>query len=240
MSLLPIFGKSFGKTFNGILLQEKLLNPNQSGFCPSNSCIYQLLTIKHEIFELFACNPLLEVRSVFLDISKVFDKVWQEVLLYKRRPTSIWGKLYRLLRNYLSSTLQIVIWNGKTPSWRPVLADVSQGSVLVPLLFLVYINDLPHELKSSAKLLADDTSPFTIVKDNSESANILNNDVLFISEWAYTWKMLFNPDTSKLAQNVLFSSKKKVQIHPTIILNNIVVERALTSQTSMYLTWWKA
>ena len=89
MSLLPIFGKSFGKTFNGILLQEKLLNPNQSGFCPSNSCIYQLLTIKHEIFELFACNPLLEVRSVFLDISKVFDKVWQEVLLYKRRPTSI-------------------------------------------------------------------------------------------------------------------------------------------------------
>ena len=93
-----------------------------------------------------------------------------------------------------------------------------------------------NELKSSAKLLADDTSPFTIVKDNSESANILNNDVLFISEWAYTWKMLFNPDTSKLAQNVLFSSKKKVQIHPTIILNNIVVERALTSQTSMYLT----
>ena len=95
---------------------------------------------------------------------------------------------------------------------------------------------MPHELKSSAKLLADDTSPFTIVKDNSESANILNNDVLFISEWAYTWKMLFNPDTSKLTQNVLFSSKRKVQIHPTIILNNIVVERALTSQTSMYLT----
>ena len=99
---------------------------------------------------------------------------------------------------------------------------------------------MPNELKSSAKLFADDTSPFTLVKDKSESINILNNDVLFISKLASTWKMLFNPDTSKLAQKVLFSTKKKVQIHPTIIVNNIVVKRTLTSQTSSYFTWWKA
>ena len=75
----PIFRKIFEKIiFNRIydfLLKEKLLNPNQSGFRPSNSCINQLLAITHEIFEAFDCNPPLEVRSVFLDMAKAFDKV---------------------------------------------------------------------------------------------------------------------------------------------------------------------
>ena len=61
---------------------ESLLNSNQSGFHPSDSCINQLLAITHEIFEACDCNPSLEVRSVFLDISKAFDKVWHEGLLY--------------------------------------------------------------------------------------------------------------------------------------------------------------
>ena len=64
-------------------MEEKLLNPNQSGFLSSDSCINQLLAITHEIIEVFGCNPPLEVRSVFLDISKAFDKVWHEGLLYK-------------------------------------------------------------------------------------------------------------------------------------------------------------
>ena len=76
---MTIFGKIFGniifsKIYN-FLLEEKLLNPNPSGFRPSDSCINQLLAITHEIFEGFDCNLSLEVRSVFLDISKAFDKV---------------------------------------------------------------------------------------------------------------------------------------------------------------------
>ena len=69
----------------------------------------------------------------------------------------------------------------------------------------IYINDLPNELKSNVKLFADDTSLFTVVKDKNESANILNNDLHSISTWAYNWKMLFNRDSSKPAQEVLFS-----------------------------------
>ena len=84
---------------------------------------------------------------------------------------------------------------------------------------------MPNELKSNVKLFADDISLFTIVKDKNESTNTLNNDLMLISKWAYNWKMLFNPDTSKPAQEVLFSRKKQVQIHPTISLNNIQVER---------------
>ena len=106
---------------------------------------------------------------------------------------------------------------------RKVLKGVSQGSILGPLLFLIDINDLPNELKSNVKLFADDTSLFTIVKDKSERANTLNNDLMVISKWAYHWKMLFNPDLSKPAQEILFSRKKQVQIHLTISLNNTEV-----------------
>ena len=87
VSLLPVFGKIFEKLiFNEIysfLDREKLLNTNQSGFQPFDSCVNQLLTITHEIFSSFDCNPSLEVRSIFLDISKSFDKVCHEGLLYK-------------------------------------------------------------------------------------------------------------------------------------------------------------
>ena len=145
-------------------MEERLLNPNQSGFRPSDSCINQLLAITHEIFEAFDCNPPLEVRRVFLDISKTFDKVWHEGLIYKIKSMGISGELCKLLENYLSGRYQRVVLNGQTSSWRPVLAGVPQGSILGPLLFLIYINDLPNDLKSNAKLFADDTSLFTIVK----------------------------------------------------------------------------
>ena len=185
----------FNKIYN-FLLEEKLLNPNQSGFRPSNSCINQLLVITHEIFEAFDCNPSLEVRSVFLDISKAFDKVWHEGLLYKLKPMGISGRFQR------------IVLNGQTSSWRPVLAGVPQGSILGPLLFLVYINDLPDELKSNAKFFADDTSLFTIDKDKNESANILNDDLQLISNWAYKWKMLFNPDPKKTCPRSIIFKKK--------------------------------
>ena len=92
------------------------------------------------------------------------------------------GEFYDLLENYLSGRLQRVILNGQTSSWRPILAGVPQGSILGPLLFLIYINDLPNQLKSNAKLFADDTPLFTIVKDEKESATVLNNDLSLISE----------------------------------------------------------
>ena len=95
-----------------------------------------------------------------------------------------------------------------------------------PLLFLIYINDLPDELKSNAKLFAGDTSLFSIVKDENESANALNYDLCQISKWAFNWKMLFNPDPSKPAQEVLFSRKKKTQSHSEISVNNIPVVRS--------------
>ena len=148
ISLLPVFGKIFEKVvFNGIynfLLNKRLLNPNQSGFRPSVSCINQLLGITHEIFESFYCNPSLQVRSAFQDISKAFDRVWHKGLLYKLKSMGISGELYELIENYLSRTFQRVILNGQTSSWRPISAGVPQGSILGSFHLLIYINDLPN------------------------------------------------------------------------------------------------
>ena len=215
ISLLPIFGRFFEKiTFNKIyhfLLEERLLNPNQSGFRQSDSCINQLLAITHEIFEAFDCNPTLEVRSVFLDISKAFDKVWHEGLLFKLRSMGISGELYNLLGNYLSDRFQRVILNGQTSSWKPVIAGVPQGSILDPRLFLVCINHLLNELKSSAKLFADGTSLFTIVKDKNESANTFNNDLLLISKWVYYWKCFLILILANRLKKCYFQEKRKLK-----------------------------
>ena len=107
-------------------------------------------------------------------------------------------------------------------SFSTCLPRINFGS----LLFLIYINDLPDELKSNVKLFADDKSLFSIVKDENESANALIYDLSQISKWAFNWKMFFNPDPSKAAQEALFSRKKKTQSHPEISLNNIRVGRS--------------
>ena len=115
---MPIFGKIFEKIiFNNIynfFFEQKLLNPNQFGFFLSDSCTNQLLAITHEIFETFDCNPSLEVRSVFLDISKAFDKVWHEGLLFKLKSMGISGELYNLFENYLLGGFQRVVLDGQT------------------------------------------------------------------------------------------------------------------------------
>ena len=87
------------------------------------------------------------------------------------------------------------------------MAGVPQGSVLGPLLFLIYINDISEGIKSICKIFTDDTSLFSIVKKKQLSQNNLNSDLKKISEWAHQWKMFFNPDPRKQAAEVHFSRK---------------------------------
>ena len=107
------FSFTFGKIFEKIIfnriynfLLRDLWNPNLSGFRPSDPCINQLLAITHEIFDAFDCNPPLEVMLVFLDISKVFDKICHKGLLYKLKSMGISGDFFNLLENHLSGRLQ--------------------------------------------------------------------------------------------------------------------------------------
>ena len=122
------------------------------------------------------------------------------------------GNLLNLLSNFLKNRKQRVVLNGPTFSWADVNAGVPQASILGPLLFLIYINDLADGLSSNAKLFADDTSLFSDVHNADTTAKELNNDLVKINRWVYKWKMSFNPDPSKQAQEVIFSRKTKKRI----------------------------
>ena len=101
---------------------------------------------------------------------------------------------------------------------------------------MIYINDLSDDLSSNPKLFADDTSLFSVVHDKNVSANELNNDLRKISNWAYQWKMSFNPDPLKQAQQVIFSRKIIKINHPTLLFNaNPVHQVALQKHLGMFL-----
>ena len=103
----------------------------------------------------------------------------------------------------------------------PVEAGVPQGSILGPVFFLIYINDLSENIELTVTLFPDDTSLFSVVHNNNTLAEVLNRDLQKISEWAHKWKMSFNPDVSKQAQEVIFSRKQVKSVHQDPAFNNI-------------------
>ena len=154
---------------------NNLISPDQSGFRPRDSCVNQLLAIIHKIYKSF--HEGFEVREVFLHIPKAFKKVWHEGLLLKINQNGISRNLLNLLHNFLSCQKQQVVLHDQHLSWDNVTAGVSQGSILGPLLFLIYINDLPNDLSSNCKLFADDTSLFSEVNNIHTSATTLSQDL---------------------------------------------------------------
>ena len=154
-------------------LSNKPFTPSQSGFLPGDSSIAQLLSIIHEIQTAFDNNPTVDVRGVFLDISKAFDKVWHDGLVFKLKSYGVEGELLSLLKNYLQNREQRVVLNGQTSGWRNINSGVPQGSVLGPLLFLIYINALPYGIITMCKIFADDTSLFSKVLEINKSVTEL-------------------------------------------------------------------
>ena len=166
-------------------LANNLLLPNQSGFKPGDSCINQALSITHKIYSSF--DDGFEVRSVFFDISKTFDRVWHEGIIFKLQQNGISDDLLNILSDFLRNRKQRVTINGQSSSWTNVNAGVPQGSILGPLLFF---NDLPDGLSSIAKLFADDTSLFSVGHDINTSTIELNSDLKKINDWAFNEKRL--------------------------------------------------
>ena len=229
ISLLPICGKIFEKIiFKNLcnhLITNQLISKNQSGFRPGDSTTNQLIGLVNEIHQAFDSTKSLEVRAIFLDISKAFDKVWHDGLIFKMRQNGVSGRLLKLFQNYLKNRKQRVVLNGFPADYSTIESGVPQGSVLGPLLFLIYIDDLEKNIKPNVKFFADDTMLFSRVHDPLLSANELNRDLNIINQWVYQWKMEFNPDPSKQATEVLFSCKQKSPNHPPLFFNGTVVPK---------------
>ena len=122
----------------------------------------------------------------------------------------------KLFQSFLSDRFLRVVLNGQSSNWSPVLEGIPQGSLLGPLLFLVYINGLPDNLESLAKLFPGDASIFSTVYNPLLSAEIMNKDLINTSKWAYQWKMSSNADITKQAQEVIL-------YHPTVYFNHAPV-----------------
>ena len=160
-----------------------------------------------------------------LDIYKAFDKIWHDGVIFKLERNGMSGELLNILIDFLSNMNQRVLFNGEVSAWISVNAGVSQGSILEPLLFLIYINDLSNNLLSNVKLFADNTSLFSVTHDVNLPAKKLNDDLRQISNLAFQWKMSFNPDLNKQTQEVTFIRKIKINIHPLLVFNNNVVSQ---------------
>ena len=225
VSLLPICGKIFERLiYNNLyefFIKSDLISSNQSGFKQGDSCIYQLLPITHESYQSF--DNGFEVRGIFLDINKAFDKVWHKSLIFELKQNVVTGDLLNILIDFLKVRKQRVVLNGQYSEWPNISAGVPQGSILEPLLFLIYINDWSVNLSSNPKLSADDTSLFPVLHNINQSGINLNDDLEKISNWAFQWKMSFNPDINIQAQEVIFSRRLQKSNHPSLTFNGTSV-----------------
>ena len=120
-------------------------------------------------------------------MSKAFDKVWHDGLIFKLKRNGVCGNLLKFFKSYLRSRKQRVVINSSCSDFLPIEAGVPHGSVLGPLLFLVYINYLEENLKSNVRFFADDTMLFSVVHDPSITADELNHDLDLINTWATQW-----------------------------------------------------
>ena len=107
-------------------------------------------------------------------MSKAFDKIWLEEFIYNLNSVVVSDLLLKLVQSFLTNTLQRVLLNGQTLEWLLGKASVPQGSVLGPLFFLMFINDLSENIESGIKLSADDASLFSVVHNSNISAEVLN------------------------------------------------------------------
>ena len=241
VSLLCCVSKVFERlVFNHIypfLKERQLIVPNQSGFQPGDSTVNQLVNIVHQLYK--ASDQGEETLAVFLDLTKAFDKVWHNGLLHKLNKYGITGIWNSWFKSYLSNRKAQVVLNGQKSKLNAVRAGVPQGSVLGPLLFLLYINDITDNLESLAYMFADDTSLFKSGKDINILAGIISRDLVKIYNWSVYWKVGTN--ASKCAV-MLFSRKQIPTRVPALTLGNEILHTVTQHKhlgliLSANLTW---
>ena len=180
------------------------LSDYQHGFRKKRSCETQLLVTVHDLAA--GLDRHQQIDAILLDFSKAFDKVPHKRLATKLHHYGIRDKNLSWIKSFLADRRQQVVLDGKSSSPAPVTSGVPQGTVLGPLLFLVYINDLPSRATSSVRLFADDCLLYRVIKGHQD-AERLQADLNQLQEWEKDWQMLFNPDK---CEHIRITNKRNI------------------------------
>ena len=170
--------------------ENQILYDLQHGFRSKRSCETQLTMLIEEIHRNLKDGKQTDI--ILLDFSKAFDKVNHEKLIFKLHSYGIRGQTLSWIKAFLNGRSQTVVLEGDCSEEVPVTSGVPQGSVLGPILFLAYINDLPDHIKSQVRLFADDTAAYLAIAKLSDSEQ-LQADLNILQKWELRWDMQFNP-----------------------------------------------
>ena len=211
ISLLPLPGKIQEKIVHKRILAfldtENFLSPDQGGFRKGCSTTATIADLTDDIFT--NVNRGRTTLAAFIDLKKAFDTVNFDILLCKLNEAGIRGSVFQWCRSYLLSRSQSVIANGVTSPSLPLKCGVPQGSVLGPLFFIIYINDLQHALNNgNVKLYADDTVLYQSGNNADEAGRCLQANLNLFSYWCTVNKLTINTTKSKL---MVFGSRSKVK-----------------------------
>ena len=211
ISLLPAFSKILErivfKSLFAFCQKNNLLTWRNSGYKPLDSSINQLINISHKIYKSLENGQ--DMCLVAIDATAAFDKVCHDGLIHKLKCKGVGGQLLNWFMSYLTDRKQRVIINGQHSNWAQIHAGVPQGSILGPLLFIIYIDDIIENIESNIFLFADDTSLLESITDPLLSFAKLNRDLSKLNEWAKQWLVTFNP----LKTKYIIFSKKIEQLH---------------------------
>ena len=216
---------------------EHLITQSQHGFLRQRSCITQLLSVLHTIGQSLDKN--IQTDIIYLDVAKAFDSVDHQFLLQKLKSYGVRGKLYNWFVNYLSGRCQRVVIDGTASNWAPVTSGMPQGSILGPVLFVIFINDLPYTLpdEKMATLYADDTKVCNSIRSKAGCEKV-QQALTNLECWSRDNNLDFNSSKCK----VLTITRKKspltyaYQMNSTV-LSRVEKEKDLGVCVNMNLSW---
>ena len=170
-------------------VKHELLNSSQHGFLKARSCLTNMLCFLEEITKWIDEGSPVDI--IYLDFQKAFDKLPHQRLLLKLKAHGIGDSITDWIEQWLTDRRQRVVVDGEVSNRKSVLSGVPQGSVLGPILFLIYIDDLDESITSNVLKLADDTKLFRKVNTDGDKQH-LQNDLDRLVKWSEKWQMLFN------------------------------------------------
>ena len=218
--IIKIFERVIRSKLIKYIEDNKIISKHQHGFCSGKSCLTQLLNHFEGLINILENDANADV--LYLDFAKAFDKVDHTILLQKLKSIGIDGKVNHWLQSFLSNRQQFVLVNGVKSRPEDVKSGVPQGTVLGPLLFIIYINDITEEIKHcSIKIFADDSKLIKSV-ENPQDKQLMEIDIKSVFEWAKKNKMELNKTKFQLLQH---GNKKNLKT-PYKLDENITIEKS--------------